>query len=86
MTRRRADCRACGRNSSLNADEHIHPHRAGNARCEGSSRPPAGEPPCDKPFLARHIVSPNTSGGVRRTSDDPGTPLYRLGTIRNGGW
>lgn len=51
----RAECRVCGRDSALNADEQIRRHKARTAtglitsgRCLGSSRPPAGEPPCDE--------------------------------------
>lgn len=50
----RAQCRVCGRDSALNADEQIRPHKAVSkggllvsARCPGSGRPPADEPPCD---------------------------------------
>jgi len=46
-SRRRAECRSCGRNLTLNQDDHIHPHKRLTTPCPGSGRPPAGEPPCD---------------------------------------
>ncbi len=45
-SRRRAECRSCGRDSALNSDGLVQPHKADGVRCDGSHRPPAGEPPC----------------------------------------
>lgn len=53
MSMSRGECRVCGRDSAVNSDEEIHPHKGRtetgllvSGRCPGSHRPPKDEPPC----------------------------------------
>jgi hypothetical protein len=40
-------CRVCGKTARLRQDGTAGPHRGKDSRqCDGSGRPPAGEPPC----------------------------------------